>query len=155
MNMPRLTFSVTMAVAQYMSGKNPRGFVPKALSHGYAAAITEPDGCVPLRRVQELTKGKCGLILDRPAGLDAKKYLIGKYAGEPGREVWCSPCPITLVYEAAPFRDFVRGRLRVARPVRWLPPAHQHQQHDHQPAPRYQRDRRDGHPLRVRLGRGG
>lgn len=107
MNTPRLTFSVTMAVAQYMSWKNPRGFVPKVLSHGYAAAITEPDGCVPLRRVQELAKGKCGLILDRPAGLDAKKYLIGEYAGEPGREVWCSPRPITLMYEAAPFRDFV------------------------------------------------
>lgn len=107
MNMPRLTFSVTMAVAKYMTGKNPRGFVPRVLSHGYSAAITDPDGCVPLRRVQELAKGKCGLMLDRPAGLDAKKYLIGEYAGQAGREVYCSPCPVTQLAESAPFRDFV------------------------------------------------
>lgn len=105
--MPRLTFSVTMAVAKYMTGKNPRGFVPRVLSHGYSAAITDPDGCVPLRRVQELAKGKCGLMLDRPAGLDAKKYLIGEYAGQAGREVYCSPCPVTQLAESAPFRDFV------------------------------------------------
>lgn len=107
MNMPRLTFSVTMAVASYMTGKNPRGFVPRVISHGFSEAVTNPDGCVPLRRVQELAKGKCGLLLDRPAGLDAKKYFIGSYAGDPNREVYCSPCPITLMYEAGPFRDFV------------------------------------------------